>query len=75
MNMGLIHSIWTLLLAAIFIGILAWAFSRRRKHSFDEAARMPLEDDDVQGCTNVAGGRMPRATDATASLTGDKRHG
>ena len=26
MNMGLIHSIWTLLLVAIFIGIIAWAF-------------------------------------------------
>ena len=47
MNMGLIHSIWTLLLLAIFIGIIAWAFSRRRKRSFDEAARMPLEDDNV----------------------------
>ena len=47
MSMGLIHSIWTLLLVAIFIGIIAWAFSRRRKQSFDAAARMPLEDDDV----------------------------
>ena len=47
MSMGLIHSIWTLLLVATFIGIIAWAFSRRRKQSFDEAARMPLEDDDV----------------------------
>ena len=45
--MGLIHSIWTLLLVAIFIGIIAWAFSRRRKQSFDAAARMPLENDDV----------------------------
>jgi cytochrome c oxidase cbb3-type subunit 4 len=47
MNMGLIHSIWTLLLLAVFIGIVAWAFSRRRQQSFDAAARLPLEDDDM----------------------------
>ena len=51
MNMGLIHSIWTLLLVAIFVGIIAWAFSRRRKQSFDEAARLPLEDDKPGGVT------------------------
>ena len=54
MSMGLIHSIWTLLLVAIFIGIIAWAFSRRRKQSFDAAARMPLENDDVP---DVSGGK------------------
>ena len=74
MSMGLIHSIWTLLLVATFIGIIAWAFSRRRKQSFDAAARMPLEDD-VQGRTNVAKDRMSRATDKPGGVTGDKRHG
>ena len=39
--------IWTLLLVAIFVGIIAWAFGRRRKQSsFDEASQdLPLEDD------------------------------
>jgi cytochrome c oxidase cbb3-type subunit 4 len=28
-----------------FIGILVWAYSRRNKQGFDEAARLPLEQD------------------------------
>jgi cytochrome c oxidase cbb3-type subunit 4 len=43
--MTMFHSIWTLLLFLIFIGIVWWAFSGRRKASFDEAANLPLEDD------------------------------
>lgn len=45
MDIGTFHSGWTVLLVAIFIGIVAWAFSGRRKQRFDEAARMPLNDD------------------------------
>ncbi|MDW5442771.1 cbb3-type cytochrome oxidase subunit 3 [Polaromonas sp. SM01] len=28
-----------------FIGILVWAFSRRHAQGFDEAARLPFEQD------------------------------
>ena len=28
-----------------FIGILVWAFQRRNKEGFDEAARLPFEQD------------------------------
>jgi len=30
----------------IFFGIVVWAYSRKRKPEFDEAARLPLDDDD-----------------------------
>jgi cytochrome c oxidase cbb3-type subunit 4 len=71
MSTTLLHSIWTVLMFVLFIGIVAWAFSRKRKKNFDEAARLPLEDDAVQGRTNVAGGRMPGATDADLISRGD----
>lgn len=29
-----------------FLGVVAWAYSSKRKSEFDEAARLPLEDDD-----------------------------
>lgn len=35
----------TLASFATFIGILAWAFSRRRSKGFDEAANLPFEQD------------------------------
>jgi cytochrome c oxidase cbb3-type subunit 4 len=60
---GLIHSVWTVLLLVLFLGIVAWAWSGRRRQRFERAARAPLEDDDAQGRTSVAKDRMSRATD------------
>jgi len=45
MDMTLFHSIWTVVLFVLFIGIWAWAWSSKRKPGFDAAARLPLEDD------------------------------
>ena len=42
--MSLILSIWTVVVFVIFIGIVFWAYSSKRKEGFDEAARLPLED-------------------------------
>jgi len=44
--MVIFHSIWMVVLVTIFIGIVAWAWSDQRKGAFDEAARLPLENDD-----------------------------
>ena len=46
MNFSLVHSIWTVMLFMLFIGIIVWAWSAKRKPRFDEAARLPLEDED-----------------------------
>jgi len=46
MAMSLFHSLWTIVLLVVFVGIVLWAWSGRRKQAFDEAAHMPLEDDD-----------------------------
>ncbi len=39
------HSIWTVIVFIVFIGIVLWAYSGRRKKDFDEAARLVLDDD------------------------------
>ena len=41
------RSIITLLCLLTFLGIIAWAWSARRKHDFDEAAMLPFADDDM----------------------------
>lgn len=47
------HIAWTLALFACFVGIVLWAWSGRRKHAFDEAARLPLEEEAPEDeCTN-----------------------
>lgn len=47
--MAAFHFIWTVILLVIFLGIVAWAWSGKRKKSFDEAARLPLDDNDSPG--------------------------
>jgi cytochrome c oxidase cbb3-type subunit 4 len=45
MDMGLFRGLLTLALMILFIGLVVWAFSRRRRKDFEAAARLPLEDD------------------------------
>lgn len=46
MSFGTLQGLWTVLVLVIFVGIVVWAWSDRRKKEFDRAAHMPLEDDD-----------------------------
>jgi cytochrome c oxidase cbb3-type subunit 4 len=40
------RSAMTVVMFLIFIGIVFWAFSSKRKRAFDEAAQLPFEEDD-----------------------------
>lgn len=59
MEVATFHVIWTIVILVVFLGIVFWAWSGKRKKSFDEAARLPLEDDDT----------------ASSSTTKENRHG
>ena len=43
--MELFHSIWTVLVMVIFLGIVCWAYSGKRKQRFEQAAQLPFDDD------------------------------
>ena len=45
MDVNDMRAAWTLLSFLAFVGIAVWAYSGRRKQRFDEAARLPLDDD------------------------------
>ena len=49
MDYGTFRGLYTLLLMAIMIGIIVWAYSKRRKTSFDEAAMLVFADVDQAG--------------------------
>ncbi|KDM91444.1 CcoQ/FixQ family Cbb3-type cytochrome c oxidase assembly chaperone [Photobacterium galatheae] len=51
MDIGTIHSIWTVILFASFIGIVLWAYSKRRKSQFDEAANLVFADEEMDMAT------------------------
>lgn len=44
-TVSIVQTIWTVLAFLFFIGIVFWAWSGKRKSTFDKAARMALEDD------------------------------
>ena len=45
MSFTLFQSLWTIVVMVTFLGIVWWAFSSKRKAAFDEAARLPFEDE------------------------------
>jgi len=42
---GWVAGISTLLSMIAFLGVVAWSYSKRRGVAFDDAARLPLEED------------------------------
>ncbi|HXX10247.1 MAG TPA: cbb3-type cytochrome c oxidase subunit 3 [Burkholderiales bacterium] len=47
----------TVVMLVVFIGIVIWAYSSKRKKQFDEAARSVLEDDAPEGSEKRGQGR------------------
>ncbi len=45
MDINDLRSLATVLAFLSFMGIVWWAYSDRRKETYDEAARLPLDDD------------------------------
>lgn len=48
MDIGTLRGIGTLIVLLAFVGLFAWAFSAKRKASFDDAAHLPFADDEEQ---------------------------
>ena len=46
MDTSLIQVVWTLVVLVLFVGIVIWAWSGKRKQDFDEAANIPFTEDD-----------------------------
>jgi cytochrome c oxidase cbb3-type subunit 4 len=45
MTASFVQSVWTVIAFVFFVGVVFWAWSGARKQDFEQAARMPLEDD------------------------------
>jgi cytochrome c oxidase cbb3-type subunit 4 len=45
MDSGTFFGLLTLVLMLLFVGIVVWAWSARRRETYDAAARAPLEED------------------------------
>jgi len=57
MDINDLRSLGTVLAFLAFVGIIAWAWSGKRKQAYDEAARLPLEDDDAPAPARKSAGQ------------------
>ncbi len=48
MEVNELRGVHTLVLMAMFVGIIWWAYSARRRRPNDEAAHLPFDDDEVE---------------------------
>lgn len=39
------YTVWLLALIALFVGVVIWAFGRKRKKRFEQDARIPFDDE------------------------------
>ncbi len=44
--MSWLFSFWTVFVFVVFLGVVFWALRGERREEFEQAARIPLEDDD-----------------------------
>ena len=47
MDYSTFGSLMTVVMLVVFLGIVAWACSSKRSAEFDEAARVPFEEDAI----------------------------
>ena len=45
MTFTMLQAIWSIVVLVTFIGIVLWAYNGKRKSAFDEAARLPFDDE------------------------------
>ena len=43
MSASVIQTVWTVIAFVIFVGIVIWAWSSKRKKAFDEASKLPVD--------------------------------
>ncbi len=57
MDIGTLRGVLTAILLVLFLGIVFWAWSRKRGSEFEQAAQLPLDDDDQPRAAAADAGR------------------
>jgi len=54
MDQGTMQGIGTILAMAAFLSVCWWAFSKHKKKDFEEASRLPFDDDELTSIDRAA---------------------
>ena len=57
------HIVWTVFMFVAFVALVVWLLGSGRNKAFDEAARIPLQEDEYE--PGNAEPTVPRAAEAT----------
>lgn len=49
MDYGTLQGIWTIIVMIVFLGIVIWAWSGKRKQEFKDASNIPFKEEDNDG--------------------------
>jgi cytochrome c oxidase cbb3-type subunit 4 len=60
MDQGTIEGIGTILAMIAFLGVCWWAFSKHKKKDFEDASRLPFDEDELKDIDSGAKGRNKR---------------
>lgn len=74
MDIGTFRGITTLLVLFCFLGVVFWAYSKRRKRDFDEAKNLPFADDEDELKPGAAADET-RQTDSGTADSGNAASG
>jgi|WetSurMetagenome_2_1015567.scaffolds.fasta_scaffold128221_3 cytochrome c oxidase cbb3-type subunit IV len=55
MDINDLRTLFTVLVIAFFIGVVVWAYSSKRKSSYDEAANLVFDEEDLPQSGSGAG--------------------
>jgi cytochrome c oxidase cbb3-type subunit 4 len=59
MDQGTIEGIGTILAMAAFLGVCWWAFSKHKKKDFEEASRLPFDDEELENYDDKKASKNP----------------
>jgi cytochrome c oxidase cbb3-type subunit 4 len=63
MDAGLLRGLFTVFMVIAFAGVVWWAYSARRKDDFEEAANLPLLDDEIVTVNGSRAGKVHKGAD------------
>jgi len=63
MSIGMIRGLGTLIIFIAFVGMLLWVFNGKRKKDFEQAAMLPLVDDDTEVIAKLSSEKQTKNQD------------
>ncbi len=69
-----LHAVETVLSFAVFVGILLWAYSSRRKAAFDQLAMLPFDDEARPESSESSTPSLTQSSTGSSPISAERGH-